>query len=245
MRPEVAGQSRRELVTLSSEERRRASSIVVAELRRDWASGRVINDAEVLANHPHLMPELEKELTNARVVRAAVLAARKAGPSEGRELSLPLLSDEEIEAPIVVPEDDAIAEDDGGDRAARPRIPGYVVLDRVSEGGQATVYRAAQESTGRVVAMKVMVGGSLGDSRQRARFEREAEILAKLRHPHVVNIIDRCRTCDGDFVLLMEFVEGSNLDDWWSNNVPAGEEGTRLLLRQFVKICRAVHEAHA
>ena len=119
-----------------------------------------------------------------------------------------------------------------------------MLLDQIGAGGQAAVYRGVQESTGRVVAAKVMAGGSLGDSRHRTRFEREAEILAALRHPNIVNIIDRGRTASGDFYFLMEFVDGCELDEWWMTQ-PQSFTGTRSVIELFVKVCRAVQEAHA
>jgi serine/threonine protein kinase len=70
------------------------------------------------------------------------------------------------------------------------------------------------------------------------------EILAALRHPNVIDIIDRGRTAEGDFYIVMPFVEGWDLGEWWSMCVPPGEAGTRTLLQQFVRICRAVNAAH-
>src|SRR5688572_6823539 len=85
-------------------DRRRRSTEVVSELRHRWERGEATDDAWVIASHSDLMPELAEELSTARMVRAALVAARKAGPSQAHE-QLRVLSEEEINAPIIVPDD--------------------------------------------------------------------------------------------------------------------------------------------
>ena len=92
------------------------------------------------------------------------------------------------------------------------RIPGYLIEREISSGGQATVFKALQERIGRAVAVKIIHGGPFVGTHGRKRFDRESEILARLNHPNIVSILDRGRTADGSFYLVMDFVEGATLD---------------------------------
>ena len=225
---------------MPSHERRHLSQQIVRALLRRWELGEMTEDDETLAHHCHLLPELAEELRGARLVRGAVTSALKPGSPPPH---FAFASDDELYAPIG---SDAGSDDDlPSARVRLPiRIPGLIAIEEVAAGGQATVYRAVQESTGRAVAVKVMPSDASGDSRHRARFNREADALAALRHPHIVDILDRGRTAGGAFYILMEFVEGSHFDEWCValGDTPAD---TRRLLELFVKICRAVEEAHA
>lgn len=78
-----------------------------------------------------------------------------------------------------------------------PRIPGYRFLSVIGHGGMSTVYLAEQESLGRKVAVKVMLPEALGDEVSRRRFEDEARTIARLQHPHIIDIYDVGRTDDG------------------------------------------------
>ena len=83
----------------------------------------------------------------------------------------------------------------------------YRVIRPIGAGGMGEVYEAEQTSLGRRVAVKVLFDD---DAKALARFEQEARAMARLRHPHVVNIIDF--HVDGDRPLLvMDLLEGESL----------------------------------
>ncbi len=168
-------------------------------------------------------------------IRRQILAAGKAGARS------------EIIEPISPSRmDDPVTLDEAGPspvRALETAIGGYRIEREISRGGQATVLAAAQESTGRKVAIKVMAGGPFVTSSNRQRFEREAKILAELQHPGIVGIIDRGRTADGSFFIVMDHVDGENLDVFLSRRRRTLRQ--RAVLRLFVKIAHAVHEAHS
>lgn len=127
--------------------------------------------------------------------------------------------------------------------AGAPTISGYRVADVISEGSQGVVYRAVQERTSRPVAIKVLSAGRNATARQRARAEREAEIVARLRHPNIVTVFESRTLFDGRIAVVMEFIDGVPLDQW----VPPGEtvtEKRRALLRAFAAACNGVHQAH-
>jgi serine/threonine protein kinase len=125
-------------------------------------------------------------------------------------------------------------------------IPGYQLLSEISRGGQAIVYKAIQESTGKTVAVKLLREGPLADKTSRQRLQREAGVLAALDHPNIVAIKDRGQTPDGHDFLVMNFIAGRVLDQFIMDATSADEEvrDPSSLLRLFMKICDAVNAAH-
>ena len=85
------------------------------------------------------------------------------------------------------------------------RIGRYQILEEVASGGQATVYRAWDTSTGQVVGLKVMHPHLAGDPSYLERFRREARLAASVRHPNVVRIFEV--GSDGDIQFIsMEYL---------------------------------------
>jgi serine/threonine protein kinase len=110
-----------------------------------------------------------------------------------------------------------------GQRAARPAArstdppeeladhPRYHVLGFLGRGGMGTVYRAEHRLMGRPVALKIISPHLLGRPAMAQRFLREVRAAARLDHPNIVQAYDADRAGDTYF-LVMEFVEGVNLD---------------------------------
>lgn len=90
------------------------------------------------------------------------------------------------------------------------KIPGYKIQEIIGKGGMATVYRAIQKSLNRPVAIKVMEKKFCADPEFRARFVRESTLMARLKHPNIVQVYDRGEV-NGYFYFVMELVEGRNL----------------------------------
>jgi tetratricopeptide (TPR) repeat protein/predicted Ser/Thr protein kinase len=121
-----------------------------------------------------------------------------------------------------------------------PEIAGYDVLVEERRGGQGVVYRARQRSTNRTVAIKVLLDGLCASDTTRLRFEREAGLIAHLRHPNIVRVHDSGVTPDGRLFFVMEYVQGKPLDD------PSLRHAGDLdrLLALFARVCDAVQHAH-
>ena len=136
----------------------------------------------------------------------------------------------------------ATAADPGGtppNPAAPDAIEGYTIDRELSSGAQGVVYKAVQESTKRVVAIKVMREGPFAGVGDRARFDREVQILAKFNHPNIVTIHDS-GTAAGRFYFVMNYIPGQALDEFMAER-PRPVDDT---LDVFVKICEAVQAAH-
>ena len=91
-----------------------------------------------------------------------------------------------------------------------PRIPGYEVESLLGRGGMGVVYKARHLRLNRPVAVKLMLGRGYAGIPAMARFIREAETLAGIRHPNVVQVYD-FGEIDGLQYFTMEYVEGGNL----------------------------------
>ncbi len=90
------------------------------------------------------------------------------------------------------------------------RIGPYEVAGPLGAGGMGEVYRASDTNLKRQVAIKVLPAALAGDTDRLARFQREAEVLAALNHPHIAAIYGVEKTPEFT-ALVMELVEGDDL----------------------------------
>jgi serine/threonine protein kinase/Tol biopolymer transport system component len=120
------------------------------------------------------------------------------------------------------------------------RIGSYRILSLLGAGGMGEVYRAHDTKLGRDVALKVVADAFLSDPDRLARFEREAQVLATLNHPHV-GAIYGVEEADGVRGLVLELVEGVTL----AERLAAGALPVRESLdvaRQIADGLEAAHE---
>lgn len=103
----------------------------------------------------------------------------------------------------------------GGLAQALPRYPqiaGFVIQEEIGRGGMGVVVRARQARLDRDVAIKLIVGGKLAASRSRQRFHAEAQAIARLQDPNIVQIFDSGEA-EGELYIVMELLEGGTLAD--------------------------------
>jgi eukaryotic-like serine/threonine-protein kinase len=121
-----------------------------------------------------------------------------------------------------------------------PQIPGYEVEAVLGRGGMGIVFRARHLRLNRLVALKMALAGAYAEPRERARFQREAQAVAGLRHPNVVQVYD-VGEADGRPYFTMEHVEGGSLAQKLAGTPQPARPAAALL----ATLATAVHAAHA
>jgi serine/threonine protein kinase len=128
------------------------------------------------------------------------------------------------------------------------KFPQFEILQCLGRGGMGVVYKARQKSLNRLVAIKILAPERGSESRFAERFAREAELLAKLNHPHIVTIHDfgvtDSQPSNPDsqplYYLVMEFIDGVNLRDLLRD----GKLEAKQALAIVPPICDALQYAH-
>jgi serine/threonine protein kinase len=116
----------------------------------------------------------------------------------------------------------------------------YEYLEKIGEGGMATVYRGMQRSLNRPVAIKVLSATLSDNPSVIKRFERESLIIARLNHPNIIHVIDRGTTSKGRPTFVMEYVEGMNLADAIQSRMYDFNQKVDIA----IQICKGVAYAH-
>jgi serine/threonine protein kinase len=124
--------------------------------------------------------------------------------------------------------------------AAGTRFGAYQIVSALGSGGMGDVYRARDTRLNRDVAIKVLSDAFAGDPDRLVRFEREAQLLAALNHPHIATIYGLEET-DGIRALAMELVEGPTLAERLAAG-PIGASETLELARSLAEGLEYAHE---
>jgi serine/threonine-protein kinase len=125
------------------------------------------------------------------------------------------------------------------ENAPLPVIPGYEVEAILGRGGMGVVFRARHLRLNRVVALKMTLAGSYAGAHERNRFQREAEAVARLQHPNVVQVYD-VGDSDGRPYFTMEYVDGGSLSEKLSGAPQPAREAAALIMT----LAGAVQIAH-
>jgi WD40 repeat protein/tetratricopeptide (TPR) repeat protein len=123
--------------------------------------------------------------------------------------------------------------------ASWPTIPGYEVLAELGRGGMGVVYKARQVRLGRLVALKMIRAGAYPGDAEVRRFRAEAETVARLQHPNIVQIFETGGR-EGEPYFAMELVEGGSLAARLHGKPQPPAEAARTVRT----LARAVHAAH-
>src|SRR5262249_38392288 len=123
--------------------------------------------------------------------------------------------------------------------SACPRVDGYEVVGVLGRGGMAVVYQARQLRPRRPVALKMILAGKHAGPDGLARFHREADAIARLLHPNIVQIYE-VGDQDGQPYLALEYVPGGSLDRRLGGQPQPPRPAAQLL----ETLARAVHYAH-
>jgi eukaryotic-like serine/threonine-protein kinase len=122
---------------------------------------------------------------------------------------------------------------------ALPRVPGYQVLEEVGRGGMGVVYRAVHEGLKRTVAIKMLPPEARSDAVEVARFYAEAEVVAAIQHPNVVQVFEFSQV-DGRPYMAMEYLPGGTLASRLTE--PASVADAAALVELLARAVQAAHE---
>jgi len=121
------------------------------------------------------------------------------------------------------------------------RIGHYQILEEIGRGGMGVIYRARQQHSGRIVALKRVLSFHSDSPETLARFRREAEAASLLDHPNILPIYEVGESEDGLPFFAMKFAPGGSLKEVG----PALNHAPLRIVPLMVKVARAVQSAHA
>jgi eukaryotic-like serine/threonine-protein kinase len=124
--------------------------------------------------------------------------------------------------------------------AAGTRLGSYEVIAPLGVGGMGQVFRARDTRLGREVAIKVLPPEFVSDPERVARFQREAQVLASLNHPHIAQIYG-LEDAGGVRALVMELVDGEMLDQRLTRGRIAVDDALPIA-KQIAEALEAAHE---
>ncbi|MEG0181261.1 MAG: Stk1 family PASTA domain-containing Ser/Thr kinase, partial [Peptostreptococcaceae bacterium] len=117
----------------------------------------------------------------------------------------------------------------------------YEIIKKIGDGGMAFVYEARDKLLNRTVAIKVLRPEFVDDDEFLTKFKREAEAVASLSHPNIVNVYDVGE--DGKVhYIVMELIEGQNLKDIIKNEGTLDEYTALDITKQIAKALGAAHK---
>jgi len=164
-----------------------------------------------------------------------------AGGFLGTPVSLPPLAPGPGHDTVV----DAAGDGPRAERLAGTVIGAYRVVREIGRGGMGVVYEAEQSRPHRRVALKVILGGRHVDATTVRRFEREADSLARLKHPGIAAIYESGCTDEGQPFFAMELVPGRRLSDLLNEmGAASSRPDVRGRVALFRRIAAALAYAH-
>jgi len=119
-------------------------------------------------------------------------------------------------------------------------LPGYEVLEEIGAGGMGVVFKARQTALKRIVAIKMIRSGIKPGRQELARFRFEAEAVARLQHPNIVQVF-AVNELDGEPYLAMEYLDGGSLAKKIDGKPQPWREAAGLI----ETLAKAVHYAHS
>jgi len=195
-------------------------------------NGRAPDLDDLCRDSPDLRADLEKRITR----------LHKVGKLLGDSL-LPPTNPVVVEHELSLSDDKTWVNQGGGGYSPPveiPAPPGYEVLAPLGEGGMGVVYKARQVGLNRLVALKMILAGTRARAVDLQRFRNEAQAIATLRHPNIVQVFETGEFRDQPFFSL-EFCAGGTLAKAVNGEPqqPVAAAGMAEVL------ARAVHYAHS
>jgi serine/threonine-protein kinase len=117
----------------------------------------------------------------------------------------------------------------------------YRIIQRIGTGGMGSVYKAEQPDMNRAVAIKILHPKLTNRQDLASRFRREARAMAQLSHPNTVKVFNYGELEEGSLYIVMEFLEGRNMNRAVKREGPLSVERAVPIL---IQVCGALQEAH-
>ncbi len=117
----------------------------------------------------------------------------------------------------------------------------FQILQKIGSGGMGAVYKALQPAMNRMVAVKILHPKLTNRKDLASRFRREARAMSHLTHPNTVKVFLYGELEDGSLYIVMEFLEGKNLNQTVRSGGPMPVERALPIL---IQACHALEEAH-
>ncbi|MGD2135898.1 MAG: serine/threonine-protein kinase, partial [Gemmatimonadales bacterium] len=120
--------------------------------------------------------------------------------------------------------------------------PSYILVRRIGTGGMGSVFLARDPALKRLVAVKVLAPALAANEAARARFEREAQAVARLSHPNIVAIHSVGQLDDGTPYFVMQHVGGKSLAARLAEEGPFSTDETRRIVGEVASALAAAHQ---
>jgi serine/threonine protein kinase len=204
------------------------------------AMGQDLSPAQLCPDHPDLIPELAVYIDAVRQRHGLTVPPTEASPAVAAE-DLPTVgpltpADPSSAVPATVPPTLAGPAEPGPDCGG---LPGYEILEELGRGGMGVVHKARQTRLNRIVALKMILAGQHAGEEARARFLVEAEAIAAVRHPGIVQIHDYGTYGELAFFVL-EFCAGGSLAGRLAGRPLPAREAADLV----EQVARGIQAAH-
>src|SRR5262247_1000095 len=87
----------------------------------------------------------------------------------------------------------------------------YEIVRLIGKGGMGAIYEVRNVRLGRAFALKMLIGEAAEDDEVLARFRREADVISRIKHPNIVDVIDWEHLEDGSPCMVLEYLQGEDL----------------------------------
>jgi hypothetical protein len=211
--------------------------LLCSEVLLRHEQGKPICLPEYAGRFPHCAERMKKFVRMLELSAVAPDEQAAAGPAVGEAVAATLppagagAADGLTLTPAQQPPELAAGEADS--------VPGYELLSELGRGGMGVIFEARQVSLNRVVALKMILAGAHAGPEQLRRFRSEAEAVARLQHPGIVQIFE-IGEHRGNAFFSLELVGGGSLADRLDGKPMAAKDAARLV----EALARSIHAAH-
>jgi WD40 repeat protein/tRNA A-37 threonylcarbamoyl transferase component Bud32 len=216
--------------------------LVAIEMECPWKAATGPADHTLPTEPPRVEAYLARfpRLNRPEIVRRLLRQERALRRRRGERAAVEEYRDRFPEAVAAGLEPDDTPATDAPAPARLASLPGYEILEEIARGGMGVVYKARQVRLNRLAAVKMILAGAQASPAARARFQTEAEAVACLRHPNIVQIYE-VGEHDGLPFLSLEFMEGGSL----AQKTGRTPQPPRVAAETIETLARAVHFAHS